>query len=1555
MNPESFALNLVMKDVTARRTEENRIATARSKFIWDPTKAQTMISKLLEPHVPEGKKIATKKHPSRLSAVQAAIPKSDPRHEMGTEVWKDYSRLITDPAYSKYRPEDLVMASFVNRLKEKKEAIHEHTWKQKSSPLRTFFKTPVAELPDQEAWEVAKPRSTYSSVGASFALGAATKGIPQAIARIPGVAPKALKWAGQKGIMKLVGRGLTAAPHPVAKAAGLGLMFIPDLLAFDIAGNMIRKTEWAQNRPWKALLAELTVGGVAVAGTQKVAKKAVTMAVRRFASTAVAEEAASTAAATLPTAETLNKAAEATAARGAAQEHLMKNLEKGRLGLVNALSRKIEKGVETGQIWREVESKAPLAAKRSPHQGVVPIIEKPKTPAWLRNAEELAGGQVEKEPLLYGAKGKPVRYKLKDIEREEKVIEFIGKGKTADQAIQEVGAMEKVRKDRFVLEPVGKVKNLAYQTKNKLKKMGYSDTDISNMGARQAQVFSKMNIHKVGFDKATDTIQKTVRKTVAKAAKEETLDIPASFPKKLAKLEKERDFGDKDLVDLREKIKGTRKKITETVKLFKQDKLPKQITKTAEAKTSVVQGLKDEISAAPAFKAVKVGERFESKEYSKFSGAFHNKLDKLFKEKKITREEWHSLSNELGEKNPSAILRRENAAKARAKAEAKAQETVSATTLGEEQFDAMADLSAKVAEGEYERAFSALEKAKVKTAYSAYIKGTATAKETAITEASVEANWGALKKLLYGLVGATTVLSLSEVLGPRKAEAGMVDTGARVVTKLTGEMLKKAKGKGLKILLEELETAGLIPKPSLNPYALGDPMRSIVVTPKLSDIRKKKEIPLGLSKLLTPYAQYHWFAGTNAEGLETMTNPAVQLAMARTAAHVNTEEGLKVFNRIVKDVPGYKESYKEVSAAMAPLEKEYMTQMAERGYHGWMGKKLGKDIEAKWKAIEKRKNFKGKGKRKIEDGDVAALKALEAEMNIHKKAFEGSEAMYKQYIKGWDEAIKPLAAKHPSVRIFLGSEDTAAFKHYPWLKDTLSFEEEVAIGRIKDMMEEQALRLMDVNGKPLLYRPYMYHAAHPDRDFKALQKHIHTVNPHSDVTPPMAKLHSRSFGLRPMMPDASYTMQRYLPDINVRMQYMDFWKYKKPGGWHEFSRSSEVQNTDGLRRFFDAFEAGFKPLERGPASDWAETAYSVEVARLLAFSASVPFKHAMKLTADLRVFGAEGAKNIPEAIRTFSRSSFKKSGNSAWLEKRGLKSDSIDSIVKAWTNQGKMHKLIADIDTFRVPETGWKRILQKFNEIGGAPVAAVEKYDRGFSVLCGLEMAAKKGMTPSQAAYSVFDTILKTNFLAGPNNPGWLRDPMIRLFLTFQGTPFKIIEQRGLLYGRTGKAVGKASKELLRQLRLDVKEGEHKLKWSLIKGALESERDLFGTPVVKQFMREMLAVGTIIGTGRMVFDADMKHHMFHPPFIKFNTKEIAIGASPLATATYRTWMDKEHKDDEFWMSTFFKEWFGRANKGFPIPANFTKALRLSKDDIPTIYKDSRLKYIFAIPAVGEGH
>ena len=107
--------------------------------------------------------------------------------------------------------------------------------------------------------------------------------------------------------------------------------------------------------------------------------------------------------------------------------------------------------------------------------------------------------------------------------------------------------------------------------------------------------------------------------------------------------------------------------------------------------------------------------------------------------------------------------------------------------------------------------------------------------------------------------------------------------------------------------------------------------------------------------------------------------------------------------------------------------------------------------------------------------------------------------------------------------------------------------------------------------------------------------------------------------------------------------------------------------------------------------------------------------------------------------------------------------------------------------------------------------------------------------------------------------------------MMFQGTPFKIVEQRLLLAQRGGKDVVNALKTL-KDIKADVKDGQNQFKLEVLKDSFMNEltksKDMFGQPFSGQLGRKMAILGTIILGGRALFDSDLTQHVMHFPGLK---------------------------------------------------------------------------------------
>jgi len=273
--------------------------------------------------------------------------------------------------------------------------------------------------------------------------------------------------------------------------------------------------------------------------------------------------------------------------------------------------------------------------------------------------------------------------------------------------------------------------------------------------------------------------------------------------------------------------------------------------------------------------------------------------------------------------------------------------------------------------------------------------------------------------------------------------------------------------------------------------------------------------------------------------------------------------------------------------------------------------------------------------------------------------------------------------------------------------------------------------------------------------------------------------------------------------------------------------------------------------------------------------------------------------------------------------------------------------------------------MQTFNRWGSIPVRAIESVDRHHTVVAAWEAAAKKGMTAQQAVYGIYSNILKLNFLSGAANPSWIRNPKIRAMLLFQNTVFKIMERRMMTAWRAGSdiktAIGvvrhqdipKTLKEM-GEIGKYVLGAEKELKQNMIFDALTASKDVFGTPMLQQAMREAILSGAILIGGGIV-GMNLMPQVYHAPLLRTGAKAPTLAVNPFLNAVFRTAGEREKAEEygvekDFLMTQFLKNWM--KSTGY-IPQTLNKAIRITQDDIPEIYKGSRWQYFFSIPAAGE--
>jgi hypothetical protein len=384
----------------------------------------------------------------------------------------------------------------------------------------------------------------------------------------------------------------------------------------------------------------------------------------------------------------------------------------------------------------------------------------------------------------------------------------------------------------------------------------------------------------------------------------------------------------------------------------------------------------------------------------------------------------------------------------------------------------------------------------------------------------------------------------------------------------------------------------------------------------------------------------------------------------------------------------------------------------------------------------------------------------------------------------------------------------------------------------------------------------------------------------------------------------------------------------------------------------------------------------METALLLGWNVGTGFKHIFKNQGTWATLGVkESLKHIPESMSLAVRHAVKDPRNKGVFRKlfpRGAVKADYDDMSRMLINQDKYLNIVADLEMIpydihplRQGKLGkFDNWMQRINQRGSVFISGVEAFDRAHSLVAASSMAQKRGMTTQQAVYGIYDTILKNNFYGGVLNPTWARNPKVRALFMFQNTAFKIFERRlvaALQAGKDAKGawgvikkqdVGETLSQML-DLKRYIKEGETVFKQNLIADALFESKDVFGTPVTKQFVKEMMIVGATIGGGAMM-GLDFGPHSFHAPFLRHGRKDPTLSVSPVVSGWFNAWDQRERAkemDDEtpFFVTSWLQHWFGKRGA---LPNQMWKILRISKGDIPEIYKGSKLQYLFSVPSKG---
>ncbi len=816
-------------------------------------------------------------------------------------------------------------------------------------------------------------------------------------------------------------------------------------------------------------------------------------------------------------------------------------------------------------------------------------------------------------------------------------------------------------------------------------------------------------------------------------------------------------------------------------------------------------------------------------------------------------------------------------------------------------------------------------------------------------------------------MGVTGSIAVADLVNPNSSEASVLGKLGLKTSNAAAKLVKEMNFKDMMKTLRSLNLLEPVPHPNNHKLLSGVWQEQLFVNKLASAekggmnaiVKRKNPLPIGLEKYLSPYTFAEIFYKPKA-------NVSIQIASLQEAVSNNSRYAKSVFDNIMASVPEAKGQTKAIIKEMEPLAKRYGKE-----YGAFRQFKM--KFDTKKKALESmKKNLKNTKGNKYER-TKERIKELEDWVHKNAKKHKELEPQAQKFMEDWELKVKELAKKYPSTRIALAAEDTVDHQYYPWLKSLMTENEKEAVLYIKKFNEEYARRIEDAGHPVIKERPYMHHGHHPAWRSKKLKEELENLQIIPGDSAPYTKFFQRTKYSRMMVPDINYNMMKYIPDAENRIHGTKFWGKgnstagvpRDPEGWWAHKQSPIVKNNPALRDFWNRVEDSFKPVEATPWNKFMNRYAMFEVLNLIALSPSVAFKHLLKMTGTFASTGVrETLKHAPKAMRTYVRSTgpYKK-----MVDHFKIPSSEIgkleDELYRSVSSYQRYRSVMADLEL----DTGLNRYgtimdkmdrkMRELNEAGAVLVKGIENIDRAHTVMAASEMALKRGLTDKDALYAVYDNILKNNFLGGALNPSWMRNPTVRTLFLFQNTPFKILERRLLGFFRTkeafklyGKKVSEAEAVSLWKELSDLKHfmfrGQQELKNSLVFDALNSEKDVFGTPAVKQFMKEALITGAVIAGSGKLLEADLFHHMVHFPIVKTDRDEIGLLINPAVAAGYKTAVDES---EEFFLKEFMDNWFGR--KGL-IPQTVWKSMRLSEDDIPDIYKDSKLRYLFSVPAKG---
>lgn len=798
-------------------------------------------------------------------------------------------------------------------------------------------------------------------------------------------------------------------------------------------------------------------------------------------------------------------------------------------------------------------------------------------------------------------------------------------------------------------------------------------------------------------------------------------------------------------------------------------------------------------------------------------------------------------------------------------------------------------------------------------------------------------------------LGTAGLVTLGSIF-PSPADAAPIGNPATLVPGGFKDLIVDS-GKAVAEMVGKLVEAGYgPPKISADGHAVDWIMRSMSFAPKDASVFPRTK-PTLFDKFLSPHMldDIH----LNAQYADNSRAPFgifKEIAYKSQTILANTDAGLTVTNNILKDA-GVEQQLKEISDLFEPLVAKYHKQVnLENPYWHGVVETMDNVLAGKYSSSADTSLKKLSNAIRLSKGDLSVLDAEEKaiyEVILKRKQealgeIDKLKPVIEEFNTEYEQYARTAAERFSTSRVAYATEKYGMSPENNWLEGLLSPAEKKAAEEISALNTAYAVRMKE-SGHEIISGPYIHHPAHPSVNYAEDLKHLGIFTPDNDEAMRLVHFFHRSAGSKLMIPDTHYIMAKYLPDANKRIEISELWK-----NWEPIKQQMQAKGGyEGALSLLDKARTAFDPMDISGSAKWLNRYAAFEVARLLTLSPSVSFKHTLKLMGNWTIFPTSiSAKATAENFGLQARQLAQDIVGDFYRGK-----DNIADLSRALTHMHHTYAAVSDMAPYEVPVSIYDNYITKINKAGSAFVNMVERFDRGQTFISSMMMAQKRGMTPEQAMYGLMDSVLRVNFLTGPNNPKWLKDPFIRTMMMFQGTPFKILEQRMMTAYKGGKDVLNTLK-LLSKLKDDIKTGEANFKWHMLNDELTRHKDVFGNNYSTQFLKQLMVIGTVIYGGKKVFDADLWGHAIHVPGMQLKEKGIQLGVNPIVSAAYQTATGGNitpSNENDFALSRFWQSWLGQP--GFPAIAR--KIARLSDDDIPAIYKESKLSYLFGVPKTKE--